>query len=138
MTGKAWFTDEADAKRYIGEAGRVWVVWLVGLGVLSLTEGVASAVVGGALLVVMFIVMSPLQNRVHEMFAPDQDGPPDHGHEPFGPRDKVLRQLTYGREPFAEAVDKRGLASILKAAPWVVIAATLVMSAVLAIKWFGA
>lgn len=138
MTDSAdtWFADEADAKTYIGEVGKLWLAWLVGLGALAFSRGVTAVIVGIALLVALFILMSPLQNRVQDMFGNDPDGRAIPKRETLSSRDKALRELTYGREPFAEAVDKRGMWSGLKLIPWVVIFATLVAAALVAIQWF--
>ena len=51
-------------------------------------------------------------------------------------RDSALRQLTYGTRPFAEAVEKAGLPRALNVVPWLVIVATLVAAAFVAVAWF--
>lgn len=132
-----WFADEADAKAYLGEIGKVWFVWLLGLGALAASRGVTAVIVGVALLVAMFILMSPLQSRIQDRFGNDPDGRRVPNRETMSARDKALRELTYGRRPFAEAVDKRGLWSGLKLLPWVVIVVTLAAAAVVATQWFS-
>ena len=133
---ESWFADEADARKYIGEVGRIWFVWLLGLGALALSRGVTALVVGLALLVTMFILMSPLQNRVQERYGNDPDGRRIPKRETMSARDRALRELTYGRAPFAEAVERRGMWPALKLVPWVVIVATLVAAAIVALQWF--
>ena len=109
MTTEGWFDDEADAKRYLGEVGRLWTVWLLGLGALVFSRGLTAGVVGLVLLVAMFILMSPLQNRVHDRYRDDEESHQVAKRQSLSARDRALRQLTYGRAPFGEAVDKRGL-----------------------------
>jgi len=133
----SWFSDAADARQYIGEVGKLWFVWLLGLGALAASSGVAALVVGVVLLVAMFILMSPLQNRIQERYGSDPDGRTIPKRETLSSRDKALRDLTYGRAPFAEAVDKRGLWAGLKLVPWVVVITTLVAAAIVAIQWLG-
>ncbi len=135
-SAETWFVDQADAKKYIGEVGKLWVVWLLGLGALAASRGVIAIIVGVALLVALFILMSPLQNRVQEKFGSDPEGRSIPKRETLSSRDKALRELTYGRAPFAEAVDKRSMWAGWKAVPWVVMIATLAAAAVVAIRWF--
>ncbi|MCP3973699.1 MAG: hypothetical protein GY720_04320 [bacterium] len=136
MTIESWFDDAVDAKKYMGEVGRLWSVWLLGLGALAFSRGLTAGAVGLALLVAMFILMSPLQNRVHTMYGDDESSRRVARRQTLSARDRALRQLTYGRAPFGEAVDKRDLWSGLKAIPWVVILVTLVAAALVAVAWF--
>lgn len=136
MGDSAWFADAADAKRYITEVGRIWFVWLLGLAALAFSEGIVAVVVGLTLLVVMFFLMSPLQNRVHDRFGIDADGHAIPKRESLSSRDKALRELTYGRATFSEAIDKSGLWGGIKVVPWVVIVATLAAAAIVAVNWF--
>lgn len=132
----SWFADEADAGKYISEVAKLWFVWLLGLGALALSRGMTAVVVGLALLVAMFILMSPLQNRVQDRYGNDPEGRTIPKRETLSSRDRALRELTYGRAPFAEAVEMRGMWPALKVAPWVVIVATLAAAAVVATQWF--
>lgn len=136
MTPDGWFDDEADAKRYLGEVGRLWIVWLLGLAALAFSRGLTAGAVGLALLVAMFILMSPLQNRVHARYGDDEKARRVAARQTLSARDRALRELTYGRAPFAEAIDKRGMWSGYKAIPWVVIAATLIAAGLVAVTWF--
>ena len=136
MTTEAWFEDAADARKYLAEVGRLWFVWLVGLGALILMKGGMVFVVGGALLVAMFVLTNPLQQRVHARFKDDADGRKVAPRQTLSSRDKALRQLTYGPKVFSEAVTTGGLWRALNVVPWLVIAATLVAAAIVAITWF--
>jgi hypothetical protein len=131
-----WFSDAADAGRYIREVGRLWFFWLLGLGLLAMTRGIAAVVAGVALLIAMFLLMQPLQQRVQARFGAAESRKIVFG-ESLSARDKALRQLTYGRRPFAEAVAVRGLWPALALLPWVVIVATLVAAAVVATVFLG-
>lgn len=135
MSDEAWFADEADAKQYLGEVGRLWAVWLVGLGVLATSRGLVAAAIGIAMLVALFILMSPLQNRVQERFANDTTARKIERRKTLSARDRALRDLTYGRAPFAEAIDKRGIWSGFKVLPWIIIVATLAAAAIVGINW---
>lgn len=132
-----WFEDAADAKQYMGEVGRLWVVWLVGLGALAVSQGGVAVAVGVALLIAMFVLMSPLQQRVHARYGTERDARKLPPRATLTARERALRQLTYGRRPFAEAVEMRGLLGGWKAVPWVVMAATLAAAAAVAVAWLG-
>lgn len=136
MTSEAWFEDEADAAKYMGEVGRLWAVWLLGLGALAISRGPVAVVVGIALLVALFVLMSPLQQRVQARHGEDANARKIGRRATLSSRDRALRDLTYGRAPFAEAVDTRTMWSGLKLVPWVVIALTLLAAAVVALAWF--
>ena len=137
MTPEAWFVDAADAKKYVGEVGRLWLVWLLGLIALLVSAGGVAFAVAGALLVAMFILMQPLQQRVQGRFEGDSDGRAVPRRQTLSSRDKALRELTYGRAAFAEAVSKAGWWRPLIAIPWVVIVVTLAAGAAIAVEWLS-
>ena len=137
MTPEAWFADAADAKKYVGEVGRLWVVWLLGLIALLRSTGGLAFAVAGALLVAMFILMQPLQHRVHELFEDDSDGRHVPPRQTLSSRDKALRELTYGRGAFAEAISKAAWWRPLAAIPWVVIVLTIAAGAAIAVEWLS-
>ncbi len=137
MTPEAWFVDAADAKKYVGEAGRVWIVWLIGLMALLRTSGGRTFAVAGILLVALFVLMQPLQQRVQDRFEDDSDGRNVPRRQTLSSRDKALRELTYGRRAFSEAVSKAGWWQPLTAIPWVVIALTLAAGAAIAVEWLS-
>jgi hypothetical protein len=136
LSSEDWFEDATDARKYVGEVGRLWTAWLVGLGALALSRGGASLAVGAALLVAMFVLMNPLQQRVQARFAEDPSARKLAPRKTLSSRDKALRQLTYGPAVFSEAVATGGLWRVLKLVPWLVIVATLVAAAFVASAWF--
>ena len=136
MSPDGWFEDAADARKYLAEVGRLWAVWVGGLGALALSRGGVAFLIGGALLLVMFVLMKPLQQRVQTRFGTDSAARKSEPRRTLSARDKALRQLTYGSGPFAEALSKGGLPSALKVLPWLVIGATLVAGAFVAVAWF--
>lgn len=136
MSQDDWFADGADARRYLAEVGRLWLIWLVGLGALALGRGLIVLVIGVGLLVVMFMMMSPLQDRVQARFGDGSSARETALRRTLSARDSALRQLTYGTRPFAEAVEKAGLPRALNLVPWLVIVATLVVAAFVAVAWF--
>jgi len=131
-----WFEDAADAGMYLGEVGRLWVGWLGGLVILTFSRGGVAIVVGVGFLVLLFVLMAPLQNRVAERFAGDDAAfKAPRGHL-LSPRDRALRDLAYGRRSYAEAIERRNLWPGLRFAPWLVIIASFVFAAVAAVRWF--
>lgn len=137
MSQDDWFADVADARSYLAEVGRLWLVWLVGLGALALGRGLIALVIGVGLLVVVFLLMSPLQDRVQARFGDDLAARQTAPRRTLSARDSALRQLTYGTKPFVEAIAKAGLPRALNVIPWLVIVATLVAAAVVALAWFN-
>ncbi len=137
MSAEDWFDDATDARKYVAEVGRLWFVWLAGLGALLRTGGGLAFAVGAALLVAMFILMQPLQQRVQERFEHDSAGRHVPPRRTLSSRDKALRELTYGRGPFAEAVAKAGFWRALIVVPWVVIVVTLAAGAAIAVEWLS-
>lgn len=136
MTEEAWFTDAADAKRYIAEVARVWVGWLAGLAALALSRGAMAVIFGLALLVAMFFLVSPLQQRVQDRFEDSRRADRPQQRRFLSARDRALRDLTYGRKPFAEAIQVSNSWAGLKLIPWLVTIATFVGAAFIAVAWF--
>lgn len=137
MSAGAWFEDAADARKYITEVSRLWFVWLAGLVALLRTGGGLAFAVGAALLVALFILMQPLQQRVQGRFESDSAGRRVPPRQTLSSRDRALRELTYGRAPFSEAIAKAGWWRGLIVVPWVVILATLVAGAAIAVEWLS-
>ncbi len=137
MSAEDWFDDAADARKYVAEVGRLWFVWLVGLVALLRTGGGLAFAVGAALLVAMFILMQPLQQRVQDRFESDSDGRNVPPRQTLSSRDRALRELTYGRGAFAEAVAQAGWWRALIVVPWLVIGVTLAAAAAIAVEWLS-
>jgi hypothetical protein len=131
-----WFLDAADAGKYLGEVGRLWVGWLAGLVALGLSRGGVAIVVGVSFLVVLFVLMNPLQNRVAARFAGDEAAFKTARGQILSTRDRALRELAYGRAPFTEALAKRDLSPALRFLPWGVIIASFAAAAAMALVWF--
>lgn len=131
-----WFLDATDAQKYLGEVGRLWVGWLVGLVALGLSKGGVAIAIGVAFLVGLFVLMAPLQNRVGDRFAGDAAAFKTARGQILSKRDRALRELAYGRAPFAEALSKRELPPALRFVPWAVILASFAAAAVMALAWF--
>ena len=130
-----WFLNEADAGKYLGEVGRLWAGWLIGLVALGLSRGGVAVAVGVAFLVVLFVLMGPLQNRVADRFEGDAAAFKTARGQILSKRDRALRELAYGRAPFAEALAKRELPPALRFLPWAVIIASFVAAAGMALVW---
>lgn len=137
MSADSWFEDAADARKYVAEVSRLWFLWLAGLVALLRTSGGLAFAVGAGLLVAMFILMQPLQQRVQERFESDSAGRTVPPRQTLSSRDKALRELTYGRGVFADAVTKLGWWRALVVVPWVVILVTLAAAAAIAVEWLS-
>ena len=131
-----WFLNEADAGKYLSEVGRLWAGWLIGLVALGFSRGGVAIVVAVAFLVGLFVLMGPLQNRVAERFEGDSAAFKTARGQILSNRDRALRELAYGRAPFAEALVKRELPPALRFLPWAVIIASFVAAAGMALAWF--
>jgi hypothetical protein len=108
MTDSEWgFADAEDARRYLGEVGRLWAIWTAGMLFLISNNGWV-VVAGGAVVIAALLFFGrPLQARAARIVPEDTlvsakswSVLPGKGTK----RDVVFKQLAYGRDPVREAV----------------------------------
>ncbi len=110
MTVDFTFADGDDARRYLGEVGALWAVWVAALLAISFTTGGPRALSGIAGLVGIVVFTRPLRQRAKEL-VPDDEAMVDVGFR-GGPRERTFRTLAYGAEPLRHAVEQARASSI--------------------------
>ena len=103
------FIDGADAALYLRDVARLWAAWLLGLGVLMLTNGWFVVIGGVGVIGALLWLARPLQRRAETLVPDDkvyQKGIllPGKGTT----RDRALKALAYGEAPLREAVRLAG------------------------------
>lgn len=106
-----WFSDGADARSYVFELTRLWVVWILGLVALFAVQAWYVLLVGVVVIALLIWLVRPIQARAAAIDDPGETVEGSGGR--FG-RDRTrgemaLRVLLYGEAPLAEAVDEFGL-----------------------------
>lgn len=105
-----WFSDRDDARSYVLELTRLWVVWIIGLVALFAVQGWYVLVAGVVVIGVLIWLVRPIQARASAVDEPDETV---EGSSRFGGTrtrgEMALRELLYGESPLAEAVNEFGL-----------------------------
>ena len=106
-----WFSDHADARSYVFELTRLWVVWILGLVALFAVQAWYVLLVGVVVIALLIWLVRPIQARAAAIDDPGETVEGSGGR--FG-RDRnrgemALRVLLYGEAPLAEAVAEFGL-----------------------------
>ncbi len=104
------FHSPSDAREFLGQIARVWVVWLTLLAILAFAVSPWNWVTGGGLLVLLLFLISPIQQRV------DREVPQDGFDETRASlflgrgtrRDRALRAMLSGSGPMASALRASG------------------------------
>lgn len=124
MTVDYTFDDAGEARRYLSDVGWLWSVWMVALVLVTFGGGLVRLL--GALggLALMAWRAGPIQRRA-ALLVPEETARTDVGWR-GGPREKVFRELAYGREPLRRAIAVTGASSLWLVARWLMIGATLV------------
>jgi hypothetical protein len=104
------FADRDDARRYLGEVGALWVIWIVSLFVITFSSGGLRLLTGIVGLVVTVWRTYPLQRRA-AILVPDEEAQVNVGLR-GGLRERTFRKLAYGAEPLRVAVPAAGATSI--------------------------
>lgn len=99
MIDSTWFADVSDARAYLGEVGRLWAAWTVGLALLLALDGGWLLLAGLLLIGTMIWLGRPIQRRARAI--------EDANHPPSG-RDDLVRELAYGEAPLRAALDVVG------------------------------
>lgn len=112
-----FFTDRDDARRYIGEVSRTWLVWLITLALLLIaTQWWALLLVGFAFLTAMAIVGKPLQERAARVEGAEPPAAPSKVATALGRgrgQDRAFRTLLYGEVPLRQAIALTGTTPML-------------------------
>ena len=104
------FHSPSDARKFLGQIARVWVVWLALLAILAFAVSPWNWAIGGVLLVALMFLIVPIQQRV------DRDVPQDGFDENRASlflgrgtrRDRALRAMLGGAGPMANALRVSG------------------------------
>jgi len=105
------FDGADDARTYLREVSTLWVVWLVALVGLMMTNAVLLVVWAIVVLVALVFLARPLQRRAEKM-APEykiEGGKLDTALRGGTNRDRILRELFYGTAPLRSALDSAGI-----------------------------
>lgn len=106
-----WFSDRNDARSYVLELTRLWVVWILGLVALFAVQGWYVLLAGVVVIGVLIWLVRPIQARASAVDDPDETVEASGGR--FGGSrtrgEMALRELLYGESPLAEAVTEFGL-----------------------------
>lgn len=121
------FANRDDAARYLRQVGVLWTGWVIGLSGLLLTNALLVIFWGVATVVVLMFLARPLQRRAETM-VPDNKvvgGKLDTALRGGTTRDRVLRDLAYGTEPFRAALNMVGRSEAWVAIRHLIIALTI-------------
>lgn len=106
-----WFSDRNDARDYVFQIARLWVVWLIGLGALFAITGWYVLLAGVAVIAVLIWLVRPIQVRAAGI-EDSAEVVEETGGRFGGGRtrsDAALRALLHGEAPLAEAVNEYGM-----------------------------
>lgn len=106
-----WFSDRDDAREYVSQIVRLWVVWIVGLAALFAVTGWYVLLVGVVIIGVLIWWVRPIQARAAAIDDPAEVVEGAGGRFARGRTrgELALRVLLYGEAPLAEAVDEFGM-----------------------------
>lgn len=121
------FDSPSDARAYLREVGQLWGVWVVGLGAVLLTHGLALVIVAVVLMVTLIWLARPLLPRTEALVPVNtkEGGRMESALRGGTTRDRVLREFAYGTAPIGAALAAAGLSQRWVLARHLVIAATL-------------
>lgn len=101
------FDGPDDARMYLREVSILWVVWIVALIGLMMTNAVLLVVWAVVVLVALVLLARPLQRRAERM-APEykvEGGKLNTALRGGTNRDRILRELFYGTGPLIAALE---------------------------------
>ncbi len=122
------FDGPVDARAYLREVGRVWVVWVVGLLAVLATHGTTLILISIGLIVMLLLLARPLLIRAENLVPVNkkEGNAAQIALRGGTTRDRVLREFAYGRTPIQAALTTAGFNRRWVLARDVVIAATIV------------
>ena len=121
------FDGPQDARTYLREVGLLWLVWVLGLGVILVTSGLPLILVSLGVLATVLLLARPLLSRSESLVPVNarEDKAALSALRGGTTRDRVLRELAYGSEPVRAALAAAGLSKRWLVARHVVVAATI-------------
>ena len=121
------FDGQADARAYLGEIGKLWTAWTVGLAAVMATNGVALLVIAVVLFGALLYLSRPLLPRTEKLVPENkrEGGAIEAALRGGTTRDRVLRELAYGMAPLEAALETAGLSPRWVAARHLLIAVTV-------------
>ena len=106
-----WFSDEADARSYLVDLTRLWVVWIVGIIALFAVRSWYVLLVGVVIVGLLIWLVRPIQARAAAIDDPAEvvegSGGRFGGSRTRG--EMALRVLLYGQAPLSEAINDHGM-----------------------------
>ncbi len=106
-----WFSDHDDARSYVFELSRLWVVWILGLVALFAVQSWYVLLAGVVVIGLLIWLVRPIQARAAAIDDPgemvERSGGRFGGARTRG--EMALRVLLYGEAPLSEAVNEFGL-----------------------------
>ncbi|MEN8113004.1 MAG: hypothetical protein ABFS21_01340 [Actinomycetota bacterium] len=134
-----WFSDADDARRYLSEIFRLWVVWIAGLILLFAVKGWTVLLAGIVVIGVLVWLVQPIQRRAGGIDDPGEFVEGSGGR--FGGKrtrkEMALRVLLYGKAPIVEAIEEYGAWSGWLWVRQAVIATTAVVFAIVFLDVFA-
>jgi hypothetical protein len=105
-----WFSDRDDARAYMTEILRIWIMWVIGLAALLFVSGWSVLLAGVVVLGVLVWLVQPIQRRASGIDDPGEFVEGSGGR--FGGKrtrsETAMRVLLYGEPPIREAIESYG------------------------------
>lgn len=106
-----WFSDVDDARSYLVDLTRLWVVWIAGLIALFAVKSWYVLLVGVVIIGLLIWLVRPIQARAAAIDDPGEAV--EGGGSRFGGArtrgEMALRVLLYGEAPLSEAISEYGM-----------------------------
>lgn len=106
-----WFSDKDDARTYLVDLTRLWVVWIAGIIALFAVKSWYVLLVGVFIIGLLIWLVRPIQARAAAIDDPGEVVEGSGGR--FGGArtrgEMALRVLLYGEAPLSEAINEYGM-----------------------------
>jgi hypothetical protein len=126
------FDSPDEALAYLREVSKLWVVWIVGLAGLMVTNAVLLIVWAVVVLVSLALAVRPLQRRAEELVPENtvEGGKVNTVLRGGTTRDRALRDYLYGTKPLESALEAAGVSR-----HWVMIRHVVVLLTLLSLVY---
>jgi len=126
------FDGQADASKYLREVGVLWGAWLVGLVGLLVTNAWLLLIWGFLSLAMLIVLARPIQRRAERLIPENKvvGGKIETVFRGGTSRDRAIRDLAYGTEPFLVALRVTG-----RSERWILVRHLLVALTILGLIW---